>query len=168
MPAKKFIRQIGGLLTEAFGIQSSAGAANAGDIPALDESGRIDASMMPVGIGADTSAITASEALSAGDFVNIWESSGAKVRKADASTSGKEAHGFVLSAVTSGAVATVYFEGTNLQVTAQAPGPVFLLATPGKCGATPPAASGNLVQSLGVATSATSMNFEPAAPIKLA
>lgn len=168
MPAKKFIRQIGGLLTEALGIQTSAGAANAGDIPALDESGRIDASMMPVGIGADTSAVTSSEALSAGDFVNIWDSAGAKVRKADATTSGKEAHGFVLSAVASGGVATVYFEGTNTQVTAQVPGPVFLSTTPGKGGNTPAAAPGNLVQSLGVATSATSMNFEPAAPIKLA
>lgn len=84
MPAKKFLRYANNTLTEVAGAQSSAGAASAGDIPALDESGSIDMSMMPVGLGADTAAIAASEALAAGDFVNIWNSSGAKVRKADA------------------------------------------------------------------------------------
>jgi hypothetical protein len=72
---------------------------------------------MPTGIGADTASITASEALAAGDLVNIYDSTGAKCRKADASTSGKEAHGFVLAAVESAASATVYFEGSNTQVT---------------------------------------------------
>lgn len=52
---------------------SSAGAGDAGKVVALDGSGRIDNTMMPVGIGADTATITASEALSAGDFVNILE-----------------------------------------------------------------------------------------------
>ncbi|WP_289241734.1 hypothetical protein [Delftia sp.] len=119
MAGKKFLRLVNNLVTEVLGIQTSAGAANAGDIVALDDSGRIDNSMMPVGIGADTAVIAASEALAAGDWVNVWNSTGAKVRKADATTSGKEAHGFVLAAVTSGANATVYFEGTNTQVTAQ-------------------------------------------------
>ena len=117
MAAKKFIRLVGGVLTEIFGVQTSAGAANAGDLVSLDDSGRIDGSMMPVGIGADTSNVVASEALAAGDFVNVWNDAGAfKVRKADATTAGKEAHGFVLAAVASAGTATVYFEGTNTQV----------------------------------------------------
>lgn len=90
MAAKKFLRLISGVLTEVFGVQTSAGAANAGDIVALDDTGRIDNTMMPVGIGADTAVIAASEALAAGDWVNIWNSTGAKVRKADATTAGKE------------------------------------------------------------------------------
>ena len=103
----KYIANVSGTLTEVSGLASSAGAGDAGKIPQLDAAGRIDASMMPVGIGADTAAITASEALSAGDLVNVWNSGGPKVRKADATTAGKRAHGFVLSAVANGATATV-------------------------------------------------------------
>lgn len=50
MAAKHFLREIGGIVTRIFGVQTSAGAANAGDIPALGEDGRLDNSMMPTGI----------------------------------------------------------------------------------------------------------------------
>ena len=168
MAAKKFLRLVNGVLTEIFGVQTSAGAGNAGDLVSLDDSGRIDNSMMPVGIGADTSTIPASETLAAGDWVNVWNSSGAKVRKADAATAGKEAHGFVLAAVTSGNPATIYFEGTNTQVSGQTPGPVFLQTTAGVGGPTVPSASGNVVQQIGVAVSATAVNFERSVPVTLA
>ena len=168
MAAKKFLRLVNGVLTEIFGVQMSAGAANAGDLVSLDDSGRIDNSMMPVGIGTDTATVTASETLAAGDWVNVWNNSGAKVRKADATTAGKEAHGFVLAAVTSGNPATVYFEGTNTQVTGQTPGAVFLQTTAGVGGPTVPSASGNVVQQIGVAVSATAVNFERGAPVTLA
>lgn len=168
MAAKKFIRLIGGVLTEVFGVQTSAGAGNAGDLVALDDTGRIDNTMMPVGIGADTKSITASEALASGDWVNVWNSTGAKVRKADATTAGKEADGFVLAAVANGATALVYFEGTNTQVSGQTPGAVFLQTTAGTGGATVPSASGNVVQRLGVAVSATEVNFERGTPVTLA
>lgn len=169
MPAKKFLRLVSGVITEVFGVQSSAGAGNAGDLVALDDTGRINNDMMPVGIGADTATITASETLAAGDWVNVWnDASTAKVRKADATTAGKEVHGFVLSAVTSGNPATVYFEGTNTQVTGQTPGPVYLQTTAGAGGTTIPSASGNVVQQVGVAVSATAVNFERSAPVTLA
>ena len=168
MAAKKFLRLVNGVLTEIFGVQTSAGAGNAGDLVSLNDTGRIDNSMMPVGIGADTATITASETLAAGDWVNVWNSSGAKVRKADATTAGKEVHGFVMSAVTSGNPATVYFEGTNTQVTGQTPGPVYLQTTAGAGGATIPSASGNVVQQIGVAVSATAVNFERGTPVTLA
>lgn len=147
---------------------SSAGAGDSGKVVALDGSGKIDSTMMPVGVGADTASIQASENLAAGDFVNIWDSTGAKVRKADATTSGKEAHGFVLSSVTSGNNATVYFEGTNTGVTGQTPGQVFLSTTAGLSASTAPSGSGNVVQRIGVAVSATAINFESNAPIVLA
>lgn len=117
---------------------------------------------MPTGIGADVAVVDASENIAAGDFVNIWNDGGAaKVRKADASAAGKEAHGFVLAAVTSGNPATVYFEGTNDQVTGQTAGPVYLSATvPGAATSTPPSTAGQVVQRIGVATSATSINVE--------
>ena len=169
MAAKKFLRLVNGVLTEIFGVQTSAGAGNAGDLVSLDDSGRIDNSMMPVGIGADTSNVVASEALAAGDFVNVWNDAGAfKVRKADATTAGKEAHGFVLAAVASAGTATVYFEGTNTQVSGQTPGIVYLQTTAGQGGATVPSASGNVVQRLGVAVSATAVSFEAQPPVTLA
>ena len=168
MAAKKFLRLVNGVLTEIFGVQASAGAGNAGDLVSLDDSGRIDNSMMPVGIGADTATITTSEALAAGDWVNIWNNSGAKVRKADATAAGKEAHGFVLASVSSGNPATVYFEGTNTQVTGQTPGAVYLQTTAGAGAATVPSASGNVVQQVGVAVSATAVNFERSTPVVLA
>lgn len=169
MAAKKFLRLVSGVLTEVFGVQSSAGAGNAGDLVSLDETGRLDNSMMPVGIGTDTESVTASENLAAGDWVNVWNDAGtAKVRKADATTAGKEVNGFVLSVVTSGNPATVYFEGTNTQVTGQTPGPVYLQTTAGTGGATIPSASGNVVQQIGVAVSATAVNFERGMPVVLA
>ncbi|MDH4418916.1 MAG: hypothetical protein QE485_17030 [Acidovorax sp.] len=168
MAAKKFLRLVAGVLTEVFGVQTSAGAANAGDLVSLDDTGRLDNSVMPVGIGADTKSIITSEALAAGDWVNIWNNSGAKARKADATTAGKETHGFVLAAFGSGTSALVYFEGTNTQVTGQTPGPVFLQTTAGTGGATIPSASGNVVQRIGVALSATEVNFEGGPAITLA
>ncbi|MCM6774977.1 hypothetical protein NDR87_26390 [Nocardia sp. CDC159] len=169
MAGDKYLYNNAGTITEKAAVQASAGAGDAGKIPALDSSGRLDNSMMPVGLGADTATITASEALSAGDMVNVWNSSGAKVRKADASTAGKEAHGFVLAAVSNGASATVYFEGSNTQVSSLTPGPQYLSAsTPGAATATAPSGAGNVVQRVGFATAATALNFDAGTPIVLA
>jgi hypothetical protein len=147
---------------------TSAGAGDSGKLVALDGAGRIDSTMMPVGIGADTASITASEALSAGDLVNVWDSSGAKIRKADATTAGKEAHGFVLSAVSNGASGTVYFEGSDTGVTGLTPGVQYLSTTPGAATATAPSGSGNVVQRVGFATAAAALNFQAGTPIVLA
>ena len=164
----KYIANVAGQLTEVSGLATSAGAGDAGKIPQLDGTGRIDNSMMPVGLAADTQAITTSEALAAGDWVNIWNSTGAKARKADATVAGKEAMGFVLAAVGSGAVATVYFEGTNTQVAGQTPGRVYLSTTAGTGQTAAPSAAGNVVQVLGFATSATTVNFQSGPAIVLA
>lgn len=148
---------------------TSAGAADAAKLVQLDPTGRLDASMLPVGIGPDTASILTSEALAAGNFVNVYNNAGtANARKADATTSGKHTHGFVLAAFASGVAATVYFEGTNTAVTGLTPGDQFLSITAGGSSVTAPTASGNVVQRLGVATSATSLNFEAAQPIVLA
>ena len=149
-------------------VAASAGAGDAGKVVKLDGTGKIDNTMMPTGIGADTALIQASENLAAGDWVNIYDSSGARVRKADASAAGKEAHGFVLAAVTSGNNATVYFEGTNTQVSGQTPGVVYLSTTPGLGATAAPTGAGNVVQRLGFATGATTVNFQSQVPIVLA
>ena len=168
--ADKYIYQNGGTLTEREAIQTSGGVPSAGKIPALDPSGKLDTSMMPTGIGAETAAIQATEALSAGDFVNIYNVAGAaRMRKADASTSGKQADGFVLAAVASGATGAAYLRGANTQVSGQTPGIVFLSATtPGAATSIAPSGAGQTVQKLGVATAAASINFQKGEPIVLA
>jgi len=166
----KYLTNNGGTITEVAATTTSAGAADAGKIPQFDASGRLDSSTMPVGLGADTQQVTASEALAAGDLVNIWNNASAfAARKADASTSGKRAHGFVLSTVASGAQATVYFEGTDTGQTSVPPGELFLSATtPGKVTATAPSGSGQTVQRVGFGVSATAFNFQAGEPIVLA
>jgi hypothetical protein len=150
------------------GTVASSGAGSSAKFVQLDAAGKLDSTVMPTGIGADTASITTSEALSAGDFVNIWNSTGAKARKADATTAGKHAMGFVLVGAASGSPATVYFEGTNTAVTGQTPGEVYLHTTAGLATGTAPSTAGNVVQSIGIATSASSINFQFNRPITLA
>ena len=166
MAGNKYITNTSGNLTEVASIQTSAGVGDAGKIPALDANGLLDTTMMPVGIGADTAAIATSETLAAGDLVNIWDNTGAAVRKADATTN-KPAHGFVLAVFTHPTTATVYFEGNNNQVTGLTPGQQFLQTTAGTAGVTAPSATGNIVQRVGMATSATNLNFQSGVPIVL-
>lgn len=160
--AQKPLQIISGVPTEVEAQVTSAGAGDSGKIVALNTSGRIDDTMMPVGIGADTNTVNASEALGAGDLVNIWDDAGTpKARLADASGD-KQADGFVLAAVDSGDPAAVYSEGTNDQLSAMTGGQEQYLsaATPGGVTATPPTGSGNLVQRVGKAFSATALNFQ--------
>ena len=124
---------------------------------------------MPAGIGADTSVVPSSENLAAGDLVNLWNDSGTiKARKADATTSGKQADGFVLTAITSPANATVYHDGTNSQVTGLTPGKQWLSTTPGKSTNVRPTSSGNIQQPVGFAITATSLTFNVGETIKVA
>lgn len=146
----------------------TGGVGKANMIPALDVSGRLDTTMMPTGIGAETAIIEAFGALAAGDFVNVYNDGGtAKVRKADASSATAPANGFVLSAVVSGADATVYFGGLNSAVTGVTPGQHFLSTTPGASNHVAPSGSGQIVQRVGFAVSANTINFTPQDPILL-
>lgn len=150
-------------------VNTSAGAGDAGKLPKLDASGKLDNTMMPTGVGADSQSITASEALTAGP-VNVWNDTGTlKVRKADATTAGKEANGFVTGSVSNGASATVYFDGTMTGLTGLTIGAdYFLSTTAGGYVTTAPSSSGNIVQRVGKALSTTTMSFQPSNPITLA
>lgn len=166
MAAKKYLRSdpTTGVPTEQAATVVSLGAGSDGALVALDATGKLDPSTMPSGIVAPTALIVASEALAAGDLVNVWNNSGtANVRKADASTTGKQADGFVLAAVSNGGTATVFFPGDeNTAVTGLTPGRQFLSdTTPGKSTVTVPTTAGHLVQPVGTAASATVLIFEP-------
>lgn len=145
------------------------GAGSANKVPALDVSGRLDSTMMPTGIGAETSSLIAYGALAAGDFVNVFNDSGvAKVRKADASSNVAPAKGFVLAACAAGGTATVYWGGLNTMVSGLTPGVAYLSTTPGAANHVAPATSGNIVQRLGFIVDSTTVFFQPQDAILLA
>ena len=149
-------------LTEA--TTASTGVAEAGDIIALDGTGKIDISLLPNGIGADVKVLEAFENIDAGDFVNIFDDGGTpKIRKADNSND-READGFVLNAISAAATGTVYFEGGNTALAGLTPGDRYYLSTAGDVTSTPVdpdvAAAGTLHQYLGKASSSTEICVE--------
>jgi hypothetical protein len=168
--ADKYIALVGGRQTQKEALVTSAGAGDAGKIPALDAAGKLDDSLMPSGVGAQVKVLAASETLAAGDVVNVWNDGGtAKVRKADATAAGKEAHGYVLAGVTSGADATVYFDDELTGLSGLTPGARYYLGTtPGAVTATAPSATGNIVQKVGVALGTSSIIFDVEEPVTLA
>ncbi len=169
MAGDKYIYNNAGTLTEKAAVQTSAGAGNSGNIPALNSSGVLDNTFMPPGIVPATVSVVSSENLSAGNLVNIYNNAGtANVRKADATTAGKEAHGFVIAATTSPAAATVYFSDNNASITGATPGTQYLSTTAGGITTTAPSASGNVVQRVGFASSATNLSFLYSDPYVLA
>jgi hypothetical protein len=154
-------------LKEQEATTTSSGAGDAGKIVALHTDGKLHTSLLPTGIGADTVVLPAYENLSAGDFVNIFLDAGTpKVRKADATSKSKKAHGFVLESVSAGNNATVYREGSNTQLSGLTPGETyFLSATAGAVTLTPPTTSGYIIQAVGDAVNTTTINVEFEQPI---
>lgn len=163
MAVAKYIARIAGRLQQVVATVVSAGAADDGKIVALDANGRLDSSLLPVGIGADTKSIQASETLSAGNVVNVWaDVGGARVRKADSSSVGKEGQGFVLATVSAGDTALVYFEGRIIGLTGLVPGTAYYLGSdPGTITDVPLSGAGVVDQYIGTAVSETELNFEP-------
>jgi hypothetical protein len=160
--ADKPIQLVNGKLTQVEGTVVSAGAGNAGDIPALDSSGKLDVSVLPTGVGPNVKVILASENIGAGKYINIYDNAGTEnVRLADNSNS-REAHGFLLDAVTSGNNATVYFEGTNNDLSGLTPGARQYLGTAGGVTATPPTFGGGaqISQLVGIAISPTEIDTD--------
>jgi hypothetical protein len=195
MAAPRFLALVSGRIKQALAITSSAGAGDAEKIVATaagtgiiadslmgaaetgnskvlktKSDGTIDASVLPAGIGADTVSVVTSENLAAGDLVNIYDVAGtATARKADATAEGKEVSGFVIAGTTSPAAATVYFGGKITGLSGKTPGArQYMSATPGALTETPPSTTGNVVQYVGLAYSATAVSFDRDEPITVA
>lgn len=158
-----FLARVAGKTKQIFGLAVSAGAADAGKLVATDSTGKLDLSLMPVGIGANTIVVPASEAIGAGKFVNFYSNAGAmNVRLADNSNA-RQADGYVKDAVANAAQATVYpLDTTNTAMTGLTPGARYWLGTAGGTLAaaldpTDTASSGKICQELGVAKSATEL-----------
>jgi hypothetical protein len=166
MSTNLFLTIVNGVTRRVQAISASVGVADANKIVSTGSNGRLDNSVMPVGIGAAIETIVASEALVAGDFVNIWNNAGTRnARKADA-TNNRPANGFVIAAVSNSANAAVYTNGVNTALTGLNAGETRFLGTAGVSTITPQNAP-NIHQVLGVALSATSLQFEYDAPIAL-
>lgn len=140
---------------------SSAGVSDAGKGVGLDPNGKLALSMMPVGVAPVAKSMPCSEDLSAGMFVNLYNSSGTlKCRKASNTDNTKPADGFVLAGYSSGDSAEVYFPGSiNNSLSGLAIGTRYYLGTNGGVTATEPSASGNIIQELGKGLSASELAF---------
>ena len=161
MAANKYLAIISGFVKEVFATITSAGVANANQIVALDSTGHLDLSVMPVGVGPEVVSVVASENLSAGAFVNLWNNAGTlNARNADASSSSKPAVGFVIAAFSTSATATVYLLGQiNTGVSGLTIGSDYWLSTVGGVTTTPATTSGFINQYLGKAFTATQLYF---------
>jgi hypothetical protein len=159
--AQKPLQLVAGKITQVEATVISAGAGDAGEVVALDASGKLDVSVLPTGVGPDVKIILASEAIGAGKYVNIYDNTGvANIRLADNSNS-RPAHGFVKDAVLSAANGTVYFEGANDDLTGLTSGARQYLATAGGVTATPPVfPAATIHQLVGSAVSATEINTD--------
>lgn len=113
--------------------------------------------------------VLAYENLDVGDIVHVYNDHGLFVaRKANASLgSNYEAHGFVIDTTTAGTSVRVYHFGYNKYLAGLTPGAAWLSPTPGKVQNRPANGAGQLVQMVGFAPSATTLNFEPRLAIKI-
>jgi hypothetical protein len=168
---KYLVNGANGYQDEALPLTASTGniTADGGRIIGTDPAtGLVPESLIP---GRDVIVLVASEALTAGDYVNVWDNAGVpSVRLADASAPGKHATGYVQQGYATGANAEVWSEGRNNQVTGRTPGATQFLdpANPGKAIETRPTTAGQVLQVLGTAYTPTSMSFEWQPPSTLA
>lgn len=157
----KLLRNNAGQVEEYTPISASTGAGDANKVPQTGANGKLDSTLIPTGTGEDYSRV-ASENLAAGDLINVWDDAGtAKIRKADATAAGKEAMGFVQSAILSAASGTARIGNgvisglAGLTIGAN----YYLSTTAGLYTTTAPSTVGNIIQKVGKAISATELSY---------
>lgn len=169
--AQGFLDLVNGKLKRVLAIVTSAGAGDAGKIPALGSDGKLDASVMPAGIGANVAVAVAGEAIGAGKFVELFSDAGTwKMRLAD-NSNGRVAWGYVRTAVAADASGTAYRLNTaNAALSGLTPGADYWLGTAGgviSAPLDPDTDVGKLSQYLGKASSATELVTAEYAPVTL-
>lgn len=159
--ADAYIALVNGIDTEVQGTVTGGTAAQNGKIVALDATGRIDQTLMPVGITPDTYSGTAAEALTAANPF-VYVKSDGQVANASGASGGNPAIGFVLANHASASQAIVYFEGRVTGLSGLTVGARYYLSdtTAGGLTATPVSGTGKLHQYLGRAVSTTTLSFE--------
>lgn len=168
MAGQVFFGLVAGVKKWVTSIQTSAGAGDAGKIPALNASGVIDITMFPGGLANQIIAV-ASEDLPAGCPVNLFDATGTpKLRKADATSAAKRCHGFTQTSFSTGATATAFRDGEITGLTSLTDGAEYYLSTTAGAITTDVSGyttSGMLIQHLGVAHGTTilslGIDFDP-------
>lgn len=166
--ADKYIALINGKQKQVEVTTSSAGAASSGKAVGLDSNGNINPNMMPPGMGPESVEVTAAEALSQWDLVNIFDDSGTlKARLADAGANKYAANAYCPAAIDSGNTGNVYTDGL-ITGTGMTPGAdQYLSEVPGEYTETAVSGSGKIHQKVGWAMSPTKLAFHPEAEIEL-
>lgn len=165
-------------LQQKIAIREASGGDDSDVLVRLNASGKVDVTLLPSAAlgGETTKAIVASESVSAGDLVNVFNDSGTlKVRKATAASTPKPAVGIADTSGGIGDSITVRL-GRSFDVTDTSHGfaigvenPIFLsAATPGAMTQTAPSGVGVGLQRVGYATDANTIQFEPGDVIVLA
>lgn len=171
MAAQGFLARVAGRTKQLFGIMVSGGATDAGKLIAAGNDGKLDASFLPTGIGANQVIVPATEALSAGQFVNLYDATGTLSARLADNSNNREAWGYVKEAVVSGAQATVYRLNTvNANLSSLVTGSDYWLGTAGgviTAPLDPEDDTGKLDQYLGKALSATELVTAELEPIQL-
>ncbi len=113
------------------------------------------------GSGVAGTFLTASETLTAGDFINIGVGG---VKRATNDDTSKQAHGFVSRSYSATNVVDVFYSGLNTGLTGLIPGSRYFLGTTGGETTTPPTSPGQISQEIGVAVTANAIlvNIGPA------
>lgn len=142
--------------------------AQAGKITALDNTGRLDPSIMPVGIVADTYTGSAFESIQNGAFCYIR--SDGQIANATGAVGGIECMGFALAGGSTGTAVTIYFEGRNTSLGGLIPGKRYYLSAtiPGGLTDVPLIGGDKIHQYLGRAVTSNTLSFEPGESIILA
>lgn len=162
MSVSKYIAVVSGIQTEVEFTVTSTGAPDAGKGVGLGADGKLDASVMPTGVGPVAVSITAFENISAGLFVNIFQHAGiAKVRKADYSSADTSADGFIKVDATANNPVVVYLPGNiNPNLSALSKGVTYYLGATGVPISDPSGIPANgIVQILGKSTNDTALCF---------
>ena len=144
------------LLGEGTGAVAFATIGTAGCVLTDNGSGS-DPSFQALSALANTMSVTVTETIAAGAMINLWASTGLKVRNADNTDATKQADGFALTGAASGAITVVIGSAPNTQQTSLTVGTRYFLGTAGAVTATAPTSSGDLVQSLGIAVTTTEL-----------
>lgn len=171
--AQGFLARVNGRIKQIIAIVTSAGAADAGKIVALDSGGKLDASLLPSGIGANQVVVPTSENLSAGKLVNLYDNAGVLTARLADNSNARAAWGYVEAAVVSPANATVKRLNTvNSSLSGLTAGDQYWLGTAGGVIDAPldpadVANAGKVCQYLGGASSATELVTVEEAPVYL-
>lgn len=174
MSIQRFLARVGGFTEQVFALVTSTGVADAGKIVATDATGKLDASLMPAGIGGGAVPIVgiSDGVITAGSFVSFYASGGVLSVKL-ASNTDKPADGYVTEDYVADDPAEVYpLDDTNSHLTGLSVGSTYWLGEGGAVIDVPLDESlignvGKYSQQLGIAISATELRTSDYSFVKL-